>query len=117
MSFVYPRTVSVTRPSIVAGVGNVGYVGLNPTQETPVAGAQGMRASIQYERVSRPPLGQVPGDATTRSTFKIFLPDAPAPGLIQTRDIVTDDLGQRYQVTAPYWDSLGYTLRAEMLQA
>lgn len=113
-SFLYPRTVSITRPGTQTGVGVQPYGGETPGTETPVA--NGLPASIQLERAKGKTDADLPGDAA-RTFWRVFIPAASAArGLIDTRDIVTDDLGQRYQVTAPYWNSLGHSLMVERLE-
>ncbi|MDW3683104.1 hypothetical protein RA280_15365 [Cupriavidus sp. CV2] len=116
MSFIYPRTVAITRPNAQTGVGAVGYGGLVASAETAVASA--LPASIQLDRTGRKPDAGLPGDAAGKTLWKVFIPAASAAkGLIQARDVLKDDLGIRYQVTAPYWNSLGYALLVERLEA
>lgn len=115
MSFLYPRTISVTRPTAQASVGRVGYGGATASTETSVA--SGIQASIQFDNQRTNQEINLPGNAGV-SYWRVLIPLSQAPiGLVQTRDIITDDLGQRYQVTAPYWNSLGYNLRVERLEA
>lgn len=114
MSFLYPRTVNITRPAPPTGVGARGYGGVSAAQETAVA--SGLPANIQFAKMRGKTDAGVPADGE-KTFWKVLLPkSAAANGLIQARDIVTDDLGQRYQVTAPYWNSLGYNLMAERLE-
>lgn len=112
--FLYPRTITVRRPTPVAGAGGLGYGGLLPTEETQVG--RSMRAGIQYDRLGRVPQSGLPGDTVGRTLWKIFVPDAK-PGAIQARDIIVDDFGIRYQVAADYWTSAGYQLQCERLEA
>ena len=50
--------------------------------------------------------------------WRLFTPRAAlARGALQVRDVVTDDLGVRYQVAAPYWNSLGYAALLERLDS
>lgn len=114
MGFVYPRTIAVTRPAAQTGVGfKPAYAGAKAAAETPIA--KDLRASIQARREGqRNPVG-LPGDGT-RPTFYVFIPRrAAALGLIKNLDIITDDLGARYQVLSPYWNSLGHRLTVELL--
>lgn len=63
------------------------------------------------------PQAGLPADASQRSYWKILTqPGTVEPGSIHTRDIVTDDLGVRYQVVAPYLNTYGYTLLSERLE-
>lgn len=118
MSFLYPRVVSISRPIITAptDVGNVGENAVSSPADYDVV-ASGLRASIQLDRQGqRNPVG-LPTDAAYKPVWKIFipLPDA-ALGSIFANDVVTDDIGNQYQVFAPYWDSLGFNLRCIILE-
>ncbi|MCG5072277.1 hypothetical protein [Paraburkholderia tagetis] len=116
MSFVYPRTVAVTRPASDVAVGyQPNYSGLNPAAETAVA--SGLPASIQLKKERGKPDPGLPSDAAAKSFWTVFIPRGSAAlGLIQANDVVTDDLGVRYQVTAPYCNSLGHALLVERLE-
>lgn len=115
MSFLYPRTIKVTRPNDSApAVGLRPYSGEVRTDESIIA--TNLPASIQQRRKSASAHGELPSDAP-KSDWAIFIPKRSAAlGLITERDIVTDDLGKRYQVAAAYWDSLGYQLLVMLLQ-
>jgi hypothetical protein len=115
MSFIYPRTIAVTRPAAQAGVGPIGYGGETIATETAVV--SGIAASIQISSGRGIPPTGLPGDAKRTFWNVLIQLGAVANGVIETRDIVTDDLGVRYQVAAPYWNSLGYQLLVERLEA
>lgn len=116
MSLLYPRTLTITRPHKQAGVGAQPYGGATLATETPVV--SGVPASIQQKKEGAAPSAGLPGDAVKRTSWRIFIPVAAlADGVIQTHDIVTDDLGVRYQVGAPYWNILGYNLLTERLES
>lgn len=117
MSFVYPRTISINRPNDTTDVGDRGYSAQRgPINDTRVV-VEGLPASIQLDRQGQHnPVG-LPTDADHASVWKVFIPAwAAARGLIQTTDVVVDDLGIAYQVFAPHWDSLGYQLRCTLLE-
>lgn len=109
MSFLFPRKVTVTRPTQPTGVGAVGYGGQMPSTEIPEI-ATAVDASIQVAKEHGSPDAKLPGDSM-KTLWKIVIPayTGVAKGTINTRDIITDELGVRYQVLAPYWNSLGYT--------
>lgn len=117
MSFIYPRTISVTRPPAQPSqVGDQGEApGGDRSAETCVA--KGLSCSIQLRgRQGRNPLG-LPGDSD-QAEWEILIPRrAAALGTINEDDVVTDDVGDRYQVTSNYWNSCGYALRAMKLKA
>lgn len=115
MSFLYPRTITISRPGAQTGEGKVGYGGTTQAAETQVAA--GVPCNIQLRREGQhSPVG-LPGDGT-RPTYDVRIPKrALAKGSVMDRDLITDDEGARYQVVGPYWDSLGYALRAELMAA
>lgn len=117
MSFLYPRTIAVHRQIPAAIAGDGGYAGLQSTSETVIAAA--VPASIQT--ASRGSAGRgianVPSDAG-KTMWRIMIPRGVlAAGTIQVRDVIVDDLGARYQVGAPWNDSLGWAVLAELLSA
>jgi hypothetical protein len=115
VSFLYPRTVSVVRPSNTITPGNAGYASVNGVQGTTILA--GVSCSIQLDRQGqRNPVG-LPTDAAFKPIWKVFIPRAAvSEGQIVVDDMVIDDLGVNYQVFAPYWNSLGYQLRCIVLE-
>lgn len=116
MSFLYPRTIKVTRPAAQTGVGwQPGYAGEQPTNDPVIA--QDIPASIQAKgRQGKDNPAHLPSDATV-SMFTVFIPRAAlARGTIKDRDVIIDDLGDRYQVLADGWDSLGYAVVTQRLE-
>ncbi len=112
-TFIYPRTVSVYRQTARTGIGLVNYGGETPATEAVVV--SGLPASIQHVREKGTPEGKVPADAPLRSGWNFFIPSNDRT-LITERDVLVDDIGKRYIVTAAYWNSLGYVARAELLE-
>lgn len=133
--FQYPRIIAISRPasSLTPGGGGATapvsqpggrpYTGLR--EPTSTGGTSeptlypGLPASIQS-------LGAraivtkdaVPSAAPGPIRWKIFIPkSALAKGSVLDRDVVTDDEGSRYIVTANYWNSLGYSLEAVRQEA
>lgn len=117
MSFLFPRTISVSRQPPESGFGALPPSGMHPNTETVVL--SDLPASIQQSSTAGKPEANVPADRNSASAWRIFIPlySAPTPDLIKTNDIIVDDLGSRYQVIAPYWNSLGFNLLAERLEA
>lgn len=113
MSFLYPRTISITRPHIQTGVGALPYGGLLPSTETAIL--SGIAASIQLKKEGGRPESALPSDASRKAYWTIFF--KAALGAVQKRDIITDDLGIRYQITGDYWSSMGYSVIAEEMGA
>ena len=112
MSFLYPRTVTVKRimppASGASGVGAQDYSsqvseGLQSVGQYP--------ASIQLAKEVGNQPAKLPTDAGRVTYWKVFV-RAPL-GAILGRDVLVDDLGLTYQVTAAYWNSLGYQCMAE----
>lgn len=113
MSFMYPRIIRITRPNTSNAIGAQPYQGLNTTNETVIA--TNIPANIQETKESRQPSTDLPGDVIRQTLWNIFfkLPN----GTVNERDIITDDLNLRYQVTGAYWNSMGYNCLCEKLQA
>lgn len=115
MSFLYPRTVSFYRPGAQTGAGKIAYGGQTQTAEMLIVAD--VACNIQLRREGQKSVSGLPGDAN-RPTYDIRIPRAAlANGTVRDRDIAEDDLGQRYVVQSDYWDSLGYAIRAERLEA
>lgn len=110
MSFIYPRTITITRPTRTGGKGFTGYSGQNIEPDAPVA--SNIQASIQESNASGKNPAGLPGDSK-QSNWRIFF--RAANGLVQEHDIITDDLNVRYQVVTPYWNSLGYNCGCDQL--
>lgn len=112
---LYPRTITIARTQQDHQVGAVGYGGRTQSSETEIA--RGIRANVQARREgSRNPVG-LPADGT-KSSWRIFTPrDVLAAGLVKDGDLITDDLGRRFQVTSDYCHNLGCTFSAERLEA
>ncbi|HYA07491.1 MAG TPA: hypothetical protein VEF90_16520 [Xanthobacteraceae bacterium] len=117
MNFVYPRRVSVYRlPGFESG--NAGY-GAQDYQEAQTASAgsiwsstpvyTGLQCSIQEYRSGQRPIDDLPGSTTVTPTVKLYIPRMVlAKGSLMFRDYLLDDLGVKYHVINPYWNSLGY---------
>ncbi|MBM7045438.1 hypothetical protein [Rhizobium lusitanum] len=117
MTFIYPRTIAVTRPQGQTGVGDVGYSGVLESTETAVI--SGIPANIQLKTAqSRQTSGGLPAAPPGPPVWRVFIPlNAVAKGVIVDRDIVTDDLGERYQIIAAYWNSMGWNIACIRLEA
>lgn len=111
-SFLYPRTISVRRPSVDKTVGEQPYGGLLPTNEKVIVA--GIPAHIQIDRQGVRPAAGLPGDALRSMQWKIIFKGCL--GQVQNHDIIVDDLGNRYQVIAAYWGPMTTTCLAELLE-
>ena len=74
-----------------------------------------LAAHIQADRQGTAPVAKLASDAAGESIWKIIF--NLAKGGVQTSDIITDDLGNRYQVIAADWGPLVTTCRCQILQA
>lgn len=119
MSFLYPRLISINRPSPASAAGEQEYGDLTPDQEIVIH--TGLAASVQHKATAGATGAGLPGDTRALTTWRIFiplsaLPSIAAPPAIQTRDIAIDDLGRRFQVTAAYPNSLGWSCLCDLLE-
>lgn len=110
--FIYPRTITIRRPNPTTGVGNLGYQGLQPADETVIA--QNIKASIQRIQNIKNLEAKLPGDVPSGTVWAIFFKFQK--GALKDRDVIIDDEGIRYQVAAAYWNSLGCKAFCERLQ-
>lgn len=116
MSFLYPRTISVYRDAEPTTGGLKGYNAPNAPAQLPVA--SGLPASIQLKKESGALPTGLPGDVSKRTYWTVLIPLASAAlGQIRAADTIVDDLGTRYQVTAPYWNSLGFAGLCERMES
>lgn len=112
MSFMYPRTIAISRPQQVSPAGYTDeYGGLDQAKETAVA--SGIPANIQLDRQGQDNRTKLPADGKA-TLWRVFF--KRPNGLLMNHDVITDDLGVRYQVLAPYWNSLGYNALCERLE-
>lgn len=113
MSFLYPRTVTVSRHQQDEALGVQGYSGLSPASEAVIA--ENVPAHIQIDRQNSASPAKLPGDAVAMPVWKVIV--KVARGLVRTGDVITDDLGNRYQVISADWGPLVTTCRSQILQA
>ena len=119
MSFLRPRTIKITRQTMAAadsgfGAGSYsGYSGAVASSETVIA--ESLPANIYLMRTGRALNTDMPGEAILRAIYRVVF-SSPDPSLVDKEDIITDETGVRYQVTAPYWSSLGYSCLCERLE-
>lgn len=115
-SFLYPRTIAITRPGAQSGVGfQAAYAADQKSSETLVA--SGVPASIQARSASSKNPVSLPADGKM-NTWRVLVPrNALGAGVALNRDIITDDLSRRFQIVADYVNSLGANFICERLEA
>lgn len=122
---VYPRKVDIHRNRTVAGlldvIGPTGYSGAEQG-----AGAEGevplligLPASIQLGSAGRTTVNVgLPGDAVSKPVWKVFIPASVIKQYaVRDRDVLLDDEGYRYEVSANLWTASGYELSTVRLEA
>lgn len=112
MSFLYPRTVQISRPNTDATLGAQPYSGLRSDNETVIA--SNVPAHIQIDRQNPASPTKLPSDPISLPAYKIIV--KVARGLVKRGDVITDDIGNRYQVISPDWGPLVTTCRAQLLE-
>jgi hypothetical protein len=112
VSFLYPRLISISRQNRDVSPGAQPYGGVTQSNETVIA--SGISAHIQVDRQGTAPVAKLPADAAGESIWKVIFKGAL--GLTRTGDIITDDLGNRFQVIAADWGPLVTTCRCQILQ-
>lgn len=115
MSFLFEHVVSIRRPAHQAsGAGKQGYGGIDAAETDLIA--EGVPASVQAKGTGRANPAGLPADASPFRWQIVIEAGHVDAGVIQDRDIVIDNLGRRFQVSADYSHSLGWTLQAEKLE-
>ena len=121
-TFEYPRTITFLRPPPQ----NQG--GKQPEREyndvgSIVVGTASVPCSIQFDRDGGIPLVAVPANARARGAYRVFVSTSNAmifglnaPEGVTVGDTAIDDVGIRYQVTHPWWDSMGWQIKVERLR-
>lgn len=118
LTSMYPDRVSIRRMASVLTIGGVGYIG--QTRQTETIIFSNLPASVQtkFNAKNRVGDGKVAADAPGPAVWSILMPIVVAPeGAILDRDIVVDQLGNRYLVDANAWSITGWklsTIRLEM---
>jgi len=117
MSFIFPRVIAISRLEIASVAGAAPYRGSGIVSAETIL-FTGVPASIQSRGATGQKAG-IPADTKGVPVWIIIIPlgfDTIVSGSIIDRDVVTDDLDVRYQVSAAYWNSLGYQLECQRLQ-
>ncbi len=105
-----PRTLTLARQSPVAGVGAVAYSGVI----APTVLVTAWPASILFSGGGGAAAG-LPGDVS-EAAWRILWPVTfPLP--IEATDLLTDDLGRRFEVSAAELTDLGWRLAANEVHA
>lgn len=110
--FLYPRRIAISRPAEDPTLGAQPYSGLRADNETLIA--ENVPAHIQIDNRTPPPVVKLPADALSTPAWKVIF--RGARGLTRTGDVITDDLGNRYQVISADWGPLVTTCRCQSLQ-
>ena len=108
------RMASIARPAGGTTAGIQGYGGVTRANETTLA--YGLKCRIEIDRQGTIPVTKLPSDAAGQSIWKVIFPRM-ALGFVQTSDIITDELNNRYEVIAAEWGRLVTTCRCQIQQA
>lgn len=110
--FLRPRTVDVLRHRRSTLPGRAAYSASVPANEELVL--VGIPANIFASREARPIVHGVPTGTMFRSLYSVVMKvDA---GVVQSKDVVRDDLGNRYQVMSISQGWFGITALCELME-
>lgn len=115
---LYPRTITVTRPVGASTSGLVSYSGDVETSETVIASS--VRANVSVSGAGRGAGNTgLPGDSPGPVKWLIAIPVSALATLplIMERDVIYDDLGRRFQVSAFDPETAGAQIDAVRLLA
>jgi hypothetical protein len=107
------QTLTFSRQPKTTAAGLQAYSAL--ASPAPVVYAQGIPGVLNIKKDTGRPQADLPGDASLRAFYacNFYLPD----GLVQHRDIVTDENGLRYQVVSVSSGLLGTQALVEVLES
>jgi len=116
MSFLYDRTITITRAAPQTGAGLQSYGGDVEASEVMIL--SGQAAGIQARRQGIANKPGLPLDVRM-GEWRIYFRMAPGfdATLIQDRDFVTDDQGRRFQVVTAYPNPMGWSLSCQRMEA
>lgn len=106
------RTINVLRPQQQTGVGAVGYGGDIDSNETALM--TGWPASVLQGTKGEKNEVNLPGDVRN-PWWQILMPAFPGV-VLQSADIITDDIGRRYIVSSAELTDLGWRMTAMSAQ-
>lgn len=106
------RTINVLRPQQQTGLGAVGYGGDTDANETPLM--TGWPASVLQGTKGEKNEVNLPGDVRN-PWWQILMPAFPGV-VLQSADIITDDIGRRYIVSSAELTDLGWRMTAMSAQ-
>lgn len=122
--FIFPRLISIFRlalnASSAAAAGPLPYQEAHATAGVVVWNSSpiftGIACSIQEETRGKMSTVGLPGSDIVPN-YRVFIPLEVMPlGSVKVHDYVLDDIGLKYRVADPYWDSLGYRLLCVFLE-
>lgn len=119
MSFLYPRTIRVERAAHQKeGVGKMAYGGVDITPNADALDliVECVPCNIQSRSSGSVNPAGLPGDTRLVQWFINIPRGKVADGVIQRNDLLTDDLGRRFKVQAPYCHPLGWRLTVDTLE-
>ena len=112
MNWFFPHLVALSRPQGSGTGGAQPYSGVRQTTNQTIR--YGIKAHIELDRQGQAPATKLPSDAAGQAIWKIMM-KLPL-GTVQTGDILTDELNNRYEVIAPDWNPMLTTCRCQILQ-
>jgi hypothetical protein len=108
------RLLTLIRPGMQAGAGEVGYGGDNAGHDTALLG--GWPANVDQGTKGNNGPVNLPED-TRMGWIKAMLPVLPAGIVIQSSDVLTDDLDRRFVVSSAELSWTGWRVTAELTEA
>lgn len=106
MSFLYPRTITITRAAYKTDSDEGLHQG-----EAKVLGPVPANIQLKRDRAAQPISYPAPTNSTVATPTWVIFFQGPN-GAVEKGDKILDDLGRSYEVDAPYWNSLGYAVEA-----
>lgn len=115
MGFIYNRVISIRRPSNVGSVGERGYSAQRGSVDEAVRFSD-VQCSIQEQSGGpKSPVG-LPSGMKIQPQWRVFIPEFVATpkgivrGAVKQADVIVDEDGNRSEVFAPIFTSLGWEI-------
>lgn len=114
MSFLFPYVVTVKRPNGATTPGKQPYQGVLDANETTVL--TGIKAHIEALNLGGAPGAGLPADGN-EPLYKVIMPARLCPkGAVKDRDVIYDDIDNKFQVISSDWGPLVNTCRCKKLE-
>jgi hypothetical protein len=112
---MYARRIKIERPDLTTGEGAIGYGGLTRAKLSTIF--TDIHASVQARNSGKANTVHLPADTPVAEWRVMVKRGQLADGDVRNKDVITDDLGRRFEVKSDYCHGMGMTLTVDRLEA